>query len=197
MDDVADTVDLSAVLFREDAGERDPTVNLGWPEDEGWEYFAGLVVSEGSVCLLAESGGAVIGYLAGRLREGTSLRPGKMAELESMCVREDHKCRGIGEGLAGEFLAWAGSRGRSGRRSRRMRPTGARSASTKGAGSGPGACLWRGDRIASAAHGSAREGKLRRYCVRSKENHGGTETDRGQRGSTDSHERAARPVRRR
>ena len=109
VDDMADIVELSAILFQEDAGERDPTVNLRWPEDEGREYFAGLVDGESSVCLLAEIGGDVMGYLAGRLREGTSLRPGKTAELESMCVREEHRGRGMGEGLIEEFFAWAGA----------------------------------------------------------------------------------------
>ncbi len=126
VDDMADIVELSAILFQEDAGERDPTVNLRWPEDEGREYFAGLVDGESSVCLLAEIGGDVVGYLAGRLRE-------------------KHRGQGVGEGLIEEFFAWAGAWGaRSGRRSRRMRLMGARSISTKGVGSGPGTCRWRG-----------------------------------------------------
>ena len=76
VDDMADIVELSAILFQEDAGERDPTVNLCWPEDEGREYFAGLVDGESSACLLAEIGGDVMGYLVGRLRGGRA------------CVRE-------------------------------------------------------------------------------------------------------------
>jgi hypothetical protein len=60
-EDVEAIVGLSVILFREDAGSRDSSVNLGWPEDEGWEYFAGLVAGEGSVCLLAESSGVVMG----------------------------------------------------------------------------------------------------------------------------------------
>lgn len=59
-----------------------------------------------------------------------------------MCVREKHRGRWVGERLIEEFFAWAGAR--SERRSRRMRPMGARSTSTKGVGSGPGACRWRG-----------------------------------------------------
>ena len=144
VDDMADIVELSAILFQEDAGERDPTVNLRWPEDEGREYFAGLVDGESSVCLLAEIGGDVVGYLAGRLREGTSLRPGKTAELESMCVREEHRGRGMGEGLIEEFFAWAGARGAE-------RATVTAYAANERAirlyerrGFRPGACRWRG-----------------------------------------------------
>ncbi len=66
-EDVMEIVRLSAALFREDAGRRDPRANLNWPREEGQEYFAGLVASTGSLCLLAEVGGEVVGYLAGRL----------------------------------------------------------------------------------------------------------------------------------
>ena len=67
MEDVTDIVRLSSVLFREDVGRRDPRANLNWPREEGQKYFAGLVASTGSLCLLAEVGGEVVGYLAGRV----------------------------------------------------------------------------------------------------------------------------------
>ncbi len=79
--DMRAIVGLSAVLFREDAGGRDPSVNLDWPREEGHGHFADLVAGEASVCLLAEVGG-VVGYLAARVREGTGLRPVRVAELE-------------------------------------------------------------------------------------------------------------------
>lgn len=106
-DDVAAIVQLSTVLFQEDAGQRDPSVNLDWPAEEGHEYFGGLVAGKGSVCLLAENTGEVIGYLAARVREGTSLRPVRVAELESMCVLGEHRGRGVGARLAEEFFVWA------------------------------------------------------------------------------------------
>lgn len=110
-DDVAEIVELSSALFREDAGRRDPSVNPGWPDEEGWEYFAGMVVGERSLCLVAGSAGETVGYLAGRIGEGTTLRPVKVAELESMYVREGYRDRGVGARLVDEFLAWAGSLG--------------------------------------------------------------------------------------
>jgi ribosomal protein S18 acetylase RimI-like enzyme len=106
-EDVMEIVRLSAALFREDAGTRDPRANLNWPREERQEYFAGLVASTGSLCLLAEVGGEVVGYLAGRLKEETTLRPWRAAELESMYVRGGHRSLGVGERLVGGFLGWA------------------------------------------------------------------------------------------
>jgi ribosomal protein S18 acetylase RimI-like enzyme len=109
--DVAEIVELSTALFREDAGRKDPFTNLGWPEEEGLAYFAGLVSGAGSVCLLAELEGRTVGYLAGRVGEGTTLRPVRVAELESMYVREGYRDLGVGARLVDGFLGWAGSRG--------------------------------------------------------------------------------------
>jgi ribosomal protein S18 acetylase RimI-like enzyme len=110
-DDVGDIVELCSALFREDAGRRDPFVSLGWPEEEGLGYFAGLVGCDGGLCLLAEFAGRTVGYLAGRVGEGTTMRPVKVAELESMYVRDGYRDRGVGARLVGEFLGWARSRG--------------------------------------------------------------------------------------
>jgi ribosomal protein S18 acetylase RimI-like enzyme len=110
-DDVADIAGLSSALFREDAGQRDPFVDLSWPEKEGREYFAGLVDGERSLCLVAESAGEAVGYLAGRMGERTTLRPVEVAELESMYVLEGYRGKGVGARLVDEFLGWAGSRG--------------------------------------------------------------------------------------
>ncbi len=54
---MAGIVELSSALFGEDAGLKDPFTNLSWPEEEGRDYFAGLVARGLSLCLLAESGG--------------------------------------------------------------------------------------------------------------------------------------------
>jgi ribosomal protein S18 acetylase RimI-like enzyme len=109
--DVAIVVELSGALFREDAGSRDPSTNVGWPEEEGHEYFSDLIADENSICLLAEAGREVVGYLAGRMEEGDALRPVRIAELESMYVRRDFRSGGIGGDLANEFFrrAKAGS----------------------------------------------------------------------------------------
>lgn len=109
--DVAKVVELSGALFREDAGSRDPSTNLGWPEEEGHEYFSALVSGTNCVCFFAESGGEIVGYMAGRMKEGHTLRPMRIAELESMYVREEHRSLGFGAKLAAEFLRWAEGKG--------------------------------------------------------------------------------------
>jgi ribosomal protein S18 acetylase RimI-like enzyme len=109
--DVADIVELSSAHFQEDAGRRDPFVSLGWPEEEGRGYFAGLVSGDEGLCMLAEFAGRTVGYLAGRVGEGTTMRPVKVAELESMYVRDGFRDRGVGARLVDEFLGWARSRG--------------------------------------------------------------------------------------
>ncbi|MGH3087688.1 MAG: GNAT family N-acetyltransferase [Rubrobacteraceae bacterium] len=109
--DAGDISGMSGALFREDAGSRDPSVNLDWPEEEGHEYFSALVSDEDCLCLLAESEEDVIGYLAGRMKPGDSLRPVRLAVLESMYVREDHRSLGVGAKLADEFFRWAESKG--------------------------------------------------------------------------------------
>lgn len=109
--DTAKVVEMSGALFREDAGEGDSCTNLDWPEEEGREYFSGLIADEDNVCLLAEYGGKAVGYLAGRMKAGDTLRPVKLAELESMYVWGERRGRGTGASLVGEFLRWAGEKG--------------------------------------------------------------------------------------
>ena len=111
MEDVGVLLELSSALFREDAGTRDPWMNLEWPGEYGRRHFADLLGSGRGVCLLAEASGVPVAYLAGYVRERSPLRPVAVAELESMYVREDARGRGIGARLAGAFLGWAGMRG--------------------------------------------------------------------------------------
>lgn len=110
-DDIASIVELSFALFQEDAGQRDPYMNLNWPKEEGHEHFSKLVSGDDSICLLATIGEAVIGYLVGYLWDSGNLRPTKMVELESMYVRQNWRSRSVGRHLAGEFLKWAKQKG--------------------------------------------------------------------------------------
>lgn len=61
-------VRLSAALFREDAGTRDPLTDVGWPEEHGWDHLSGLVARDEAVCLMAFSGRQPAAYLAGLIR---------------------------------------------------------------------------------------------------------------------------------
>jgi GNAT superfamily N-acetyltransferase len=111
--DVPAIVALSGALFREDAGTRDPTMNLDWPALDGARYFADLLADEAAACWVAETaaGARAIGYLAARVADGDLLRPAKVATLQSMYVEEAYRGRGVGRELVGRFLAWAQGRG--------------------------------------------------------------------------------------
>ena len=111
LDDIAGIVELNYALFREDAGQRDPYMNLDWPKEEGHEHFAKFITNGDSLCLMATAGEALIGYLVGYLWHGGNLRPIKLAELESMFVRPKWRSRGVGRKLAEEFFKWARGKG--------------------------------------------------------------------------------------
>jgi len=104
-------VDLSIALFREDAGQRDPFMNLNWPRQEGKEYYTGMALGEDSVCLIAEVDGAVVGFLTGYTSKPDSLRPVQLAELESMFVEREFRGQQVGTRLATGFLAWCQEKG--------------------------------------------------------------------------------------
>jgi ribosomal protein S18 acetylase RimI-like enzyme len=113
-EDVSVIVEFNYALFQEDARQRDPFMNLNWPREEGHEYFSKLLKSEKSLGLLAEVDGQVVGYLIGYMMRSSTLRPVRLAELESMYVREEYRSRGIGQQLVERFLEWA--RGQGGER---------------------------------------------------------------------------------
>jgi predicted N-acetyltransferase YhbS len=62
------------------------------------------VDGERSLCLVAESEGEVVGYLAGRVGERMTLRSVEVAELESMYVLEGYRGQRVGARLVDEFL---------------------------------------------------------------------------------------------
>lgn len=111
-EDVSGIVSLIDALFQEDAGSRDPTMNLEWTVQEGRAYFADLLADDAAACWMAEHvpGGDVAGYLAGRLGEADSLRTVRVATLESMYVREQFRGGGVGAKLVERFLSWARER---------------------------------------------------------------------------------------
>jgi GNAT superfamily N-acetyltransferase len=109
--DVPVFVDLSHALFQEDAGERDSFVNLNWPRQEGHAYYTKHIRSERSFVVLAERDGVGIGYLVGYVNEGSSFRPVRVAELESMYVRKGYRGQRVGRRLVEAFLEWVSQRG--------------------------------------------------------------------------------------
>lgn len=110
-DDIPEIVRLNTILFQEDAGRRDPFTNVNWPKEHGDEHFHHHITADCNHCIVAESRGRVLGYLAGYLNDPTEIRPVKSAEIESMCVEPEYRNDGVGTELAAEFLEWAGNNG--------------------------------------------------------------------------------------
>jgi GNAT superfamily N-acetyltransferase len=109
--DLDDVVALSVALFAEDAGQWDPYTDLDWPRRGGREYFGGLLTGPTTHCWLAEVDGAVAGALVGRISRESTVRPVRVAELESMYVRPEYRSTGVGAALVAEFFEWARGRG--------------------------------------------------------------------------------------
>ncbi len=108
--DVGALVRLSSALFREDAGERDSFVDLGWPAAHGRDHFLSLITQNGALCLLAKYGRTAVGYLAGYVRKITEIRPLRVAEIQSTHVEVGSRNRGVRSAMVDEFLSWAGDR---------------------------------------------------------------------------------------
>lgn len=109
--DVPTIVAFSAALFREDAGQRDPSMNLDWAAQEGNAYFSHMLTESASIIFLAEVASRAVGYLAGYVRGSDSLHPQPSAELESMFVQDGLRAQGVGKALAQEFFEWCKSHG--------------------------------------------------------------------------------------
>lgn len=110
-DDLDAAVESVAGLFREDAGTRDPTVDVGWPALEGATYCTGLMGDGSCLLALARDGDRVVGHLVGKLDGPDSYRRQRVAVLESMRVHPDFRGAGVGSLLVAHFLGWARDRG--------------------------------------------------------------------------------------
>lgn len=109
-EDLDAVVESVAGLFREDAGTRDPTVDVDWPGLEGAENYGSLVGDENCLLALARDGDRVVGHLVGKLDGPDSYRRQRIAVLESMRVHPDHRDAGVGSLLVQHFLEWARDR---------------------------------------------------------------------------------------
>ncbi|MFJ2028920.1 GNAT family N-acetyltransferase [Streptosporangium sp. NPDC087985] len=105
--DLEGVVACSSALFAEDAGTRDPTVNVNWPAERGLAQFRDALSDPYRLVMVAEDGGQIIGHLTGTLSGPTSMRPVMVATLGSVYVRPAHRGQKIGTDLVEEFRAWA------------------------------------------------------------------------------------------
>ena len=81
--DLAGLVACSSALSAEDAGTRDPAVNVDWPREFGPERFAAGMEDPTRLLLVADCGGRIVGHLTGTVAEGSPMRPVKVATLVS------------------------------------------------------------------------------------------------------------------
>jgi GNAT superfamily N-acetyltransferase len=109
-DDLDAAVESVAGLFREDAGTRDPTVDVGWPAVEGADYCTALMGDGSCLLALAGDGERVVGHLVGKLSGPDSYRRQRVAVLESMRVHPGFRGAGVGSLLVQHFLDWARDR---------------------------------------------------------------------------------------
>jgi GNAT superfamily N-acetyltransferase len=105
--DVDGLVACSSALFAEDAGTRDPSVDVGWPRRFGAERFAAGVADPSRLLLVADYDGEIVGHLNGSATEGSAMRPVRIATLVSMYVHPDHRRGGLGGRMVAQFSAWA------------------------------------------------------------------------------------------
>ncbi|MGW2052234.1 N-acetyltransferase family protein [Streptomyces sp. NPDC001858] len=105
--DVEGLVACSSALFAEDAGTRDPSINIDWPREHGPQRFTAGIADPSRLLLVADCGGEVVGHLAGVVGEASAMKPVKVATLVSMYVQPAYRRGQIGGRLVGEFFAWA------------------------------------------------------------------------------------------
>ncbi len=103
--------DLNHELFISD-NRHFGELSLNWPyEEQGKTYFQSMISGEAGVCYVAEIAGEIVGYLAGRMRSGSKVYPGKRAELDNMFIMEEYRSQGVGKQLVEEFFKWCKGRG--------------------------------------------------------------------------------------
>jgi ribosomal protein S18 acetylase RimI-like enzyme len=105
--DIPAVSELNKKLFRDDAGRRDPFMDLDAADAVSIDYFEKFHEDDSTVMFLAESGGEIAGYLAARHAKASLLIPVDTAELESIYVHEKFRGVGIGTSLVDSFLEWA------------------------------------------------------------------------------------------
>jgi len=109
-DDIKTLQNLNDEVFV-DNSKYDPDLKMDWAQSEtGKEYFTDVVNNPNAICLITESEGKAIGYIAAGPKE-FGYRLSKYLEIENMGVSPKHRSQGIGLKLIKECLKVAKERG--------------------------------------------------------------------------------------
>jgi GNAT superfamily N-acetyltransferase len=103
--------ELNQLLYLEDAGSRDPFIDIEAACEGAMNYFAGFLADESTTAFLAVENESVAGYLGARFFERSLRRKVPTAELESIYVRAEFRNRRAGTLLVDSFFRWAEERG--------------------------------------------------------------------------------------
>jgi GNAT superfamily N-acetyltransferase len=111
-EDLAAVQNLNHELFEHDH-PYDAYLEMSWPynKETGGAYFADRVSGRSGVCFVADSGGKLVGYLAGDVKANEQYRSGRRAELENMFVSEPARRAGVGTALVSRFRDWCREQG--------------------------------------------------------------------------------------
>lgn len=108
--DLKSIQELNIGLMKSDA-RFDPELFINWPYTKaGRRYYRRSLSHRRAHTWIAEEGGKAIGYLVGWVWLKRAYRPVKTAELENLYVVDEHRSRGVGAALVGEFINWCVSR---------------------------------------------------------------------------------------
>lgn len=111
LNDLAIVLEIGDALTKEDAGKHAEAFNLDWIAQEGEAAYTRMLGDERHVIALAELDGKAVGYLSGALREPSTWRTVRMAEIFALYIVPDYRSQGIGEQLVRSFVPWARERG--------------------------------------------------------------------------------------
>lgn len=86
----------------------DKKIDINWAHtDNGKKYYEDRINGISGVCFVAEIDNQIIGFASGEKKEAPPYRLVKIAELENIFVKKEHRSKGIGKKLMEAFLNWA------------------------------------------------------------------------------------------
>jgi GNAT superfamily N-acetyltransferase len=103
----------SSGLFAEDAGTRDPMLNVDWPRQHGEAWYRAHLENPERLVLVAvdAASGDVVGHLLGAVAGPSSMLIAVKAELVSMYVTPARRGQDVGSRLVERFVVWAREQG--------------------------------------------------------------------------------------